>query len=105
NEIVFLLCERTDVNKLLNNAQIFAFTSLTEGFPNALAEALAAGCACISFDCITGPRELIKNNYNGYLVDINDNEGYKTKLAELMNSFELREKFSKSSLEKIKQFN
>ena len=65
---VEFLGARKDVPELLDNARIFAFTSLTEGFPNALAEAMAAGCACISYDIITGPSELLGEGTYGELI-------------------------------------
>jgi GalNAc-alpha-(1->4)-GalNAc-alpha-(1->3)-diNAcBac-PP-undecaprenol alpha-1,4-N-acetyl-D-galactosaminyltransferase len=101
-ESVFILGVRDDVSDLLNNAQIFAFTSSSEGFPNALGEAMAAGCSCISFDCLTGPSELIDNNLNGYLINSGDDEGYKEKLQLLMNDEQLRENFGIAARNKIK---
>jgi glycosyltransferase involved in cell wall biosynthesis len=55
-------------------AGIFVIPSRSEGFPNALAEAMAAGCCSVAFDFIAGPRDMIKNNENGVIVPEGDIE-------------------------------
>ena len=42
--------------------------------PNALIEAMMCGCTPVSTDCPTGPKEVIKNDYNGYLVPVGNRE-------------------------------
>jgi glycosyltransferase involved in cell wall biosynthesis len=81
-----------NVDYFLSKSKIFVFPSLSEGFPNALVEAMANSLACISFDCMMGPRDLIENGKNGFLVEPGDIECLKTYLYELMNNRELREK-------------
>jgi GalNAc-alpha-(1->4)-GalNAc-alpha-(1->3)-diNAcBac-PP-undecaprenol alpha-1,4-N-acetyl-D-galactosaminyltransferase len=71
-KIVHFEGQITNVEAWLLKAKIFAFPSLMEGFPNALAEAMVSGLACISFDCETGPSELIRNDVNGILVKVGD---------------------------------
>jgi GalNAc-alpha-(1->4)-GalNAc-alpha-(1->3)-diNAcBac-PP-undecaprenol alpha-1,4-N-acetyl-D-galactosaminyltransferase len=87
---VRFLGERRDVPELLQRSQVFAFTSLSEGFPNALAEALAHGCACISYDCPTGPSDLIRNGVNGLLIPVGDERLFAEQLRYLLSDSDLR---------------
>ena len=95
---------RKDVEFFYAKASIFAFTSLSEGFPNALAEAMAAGCACIAYDCIAGPSDIIDDDINGYLVPEGNEELFIKRLELLMTDEELRMRFGKAAKEKMKQF-
>jgi GalNAc-alpha-(1->4)-GalNAc-alpha-(1->3)-diNAcBac-PP-undecaprenol alpha-1,4-N-acetyl-D-galactosaminyltransferase len=83
---VKFLGNQKNIEKYYTQSKIFAFTSTSEGFPNALGEAMGAGCACISFDCISGPSDLITNNVDGILIKTNQHEDFKTRLMELMHS-------------------
>lgn len=86
-----------DVDYWLNVSSIFAFSSISEGFPNALAEAMCAGLPCVSFDCIAGPSDLISDGVDGFLVDVGDINGMANRLDALMSSADLRERLSNAA--------
>ncbi|WP_336149007.1 glycosyltransferase [Acinetobacter radioresistens] len=89
---VKLMGATRQVDQWLAKSSIFAFTSLSEGFPNALAEGMSASLPCVSFNCITGPQDLIENEKNGFLVEVGDIDNFSKNLDILIQSKELRQK-------------
>lgn len=65
---VHLLGAAGNIADWYQRAQIFTLTSYYEGFPNTLLEAMAHGCAVVSFDCDTGPADMIVTGENGLLL-------------------------------------
>lgn len=101
---VEFLGERDDVAALLDDSRVFASTSLSEGFPNALSEALAHGCACIAFDCVAGPSELIIHNQNGMLIQSGNERAYATALDSLLGDEAMQKRYSESGRQNIERF-
>ena len=68
---VYLPGNQKNIFDKISMASVFVMSSDYEGMPNALIEAMALGLICISTDCpIGGPRELITNGKNGFLVEV-----------------------------------
>jgi GalNAc-alpha-(1->4)-GalNAc-alpha-(1->3)-diNAcBac-PP-undecaprenol alpha-1,4-N-acetyl-D-galactosaminyltransferase len=94
---VFLPGSTKQIDVEFSKSEIFAFTSVSEGFPNALSEAMAYPVASISYDCIAGPSDLIENGINGILIPVNNKVLFKENLEKLMLNDDLREEIAAQS--------
>ena len=104
-EKVKLLGSVEEIQKVYSEAKIFAFSSIFEGFPNALIEAMHFGLPCISTNCPTGPSELIYDGENGFLINVNDTKALTDKLNILMEDSELRISFGQKAQSTVSKFN
>lgn len=92
-----------NIEEYFKNASIFTFTSRNEGFGMVLLEAMSFGVPCISFDCPSGPRDLITCE-NGFLIENNNTDEFVKKLGLLIKDYELREIMGQKAYEKAKNW-
>ena len=96
--------KQENVEAIYCRSSIFAFTSSSEGFPNAIGEAMSAGLPVVAFDCVAGPSEMITDGYNGFLVPLFNFSQFEERLATLMNDETLREKLGCNARDSIRKF-
>lgn len=85
---VSFLGRREDINNILANSDIFVLSSLHEGLPNALMEAMAMRLPCISTD-VGGIRQLVTDDKKGILVKPKSATQIKNALCLLFNKPEM----------------
>lgn len=91
---VFLPGKVADPWIWLQKSEIFLMSSRSEGFPNALCEAMAAGMAAVSTDCPSGPSDIIIPEIDGILVPPGQPAAIAAALGRLMASEELRSRLA-----------
>lgn len=99
-----LLGFRRDINELMQKSAIYCMTSRFEGLPMVLIEAMNAGCCCISYDCKTGPSEVIRNEFSGILVPDQDEVLFKKKLRQIINDDSLRNSLASNSYRTVLKY-
>lgn len=98
---VILKGQTSNVAEALSKADLFVLSSDYEGMPNVLMEAMAIGIPCISTDCpCGGPRDLIKNDIDGLLVPVGNEEKMSEAIIKLLSNNKLKEDIGNKAKEK-----
>ena len=104
DKVVYFLGRISHPVSVLSRSDLFVLSSRYEGFPNVLLEAMSCGLPVVSFDCPTGPGEIIDHGINGLLVSPEDMDGLEAALSELMTNKQKRNELGKMALEVCDRF-
>ncbi len=83
SQSVTFLGKVDNIDSYYKKADVLLMTSYYEGMPLVLLEAKSWSLPVIAYDCPTGPREIIANDIDGYLIPDNDHELFISKMIEL----------------------
>jgi glycosyltransferase involved in cell wall biosynthesis len=93
-----------DIGADMAEASVFVLSSRFEGFPLILLEAMSKGMGIVSFDCPTGPADIVDDHRNGLLVPQEDVEGLSRAIRELVEDGELRRRTAAAAIETAQQY-
>lgn len=101
---VNLLGMRSDLGERYGQYSMYVLSSYREGLPLVLLEAKANRLPIVSFDIMTGPREIIRNGVDGILVEPYDLDKMAEAMCELIENDTLRQSMSDRSQENLEKF-
>jgi glycosyltransferase involved in cell wall biosynthesis len=85
-------------------SSIYLMASRSEAFPLVLIEAMNCSLPCIAYDCPSGPRNLIEDNENGFLIENGNSNDFEKKVALLIEDKELRIRMGKKAKLSIEKY-
>lgn len=80
------------IGSVYMTSSIYLLSSHYEGLPMVMLEAFSYGIPVVSFACKCGPRDLIKDGFNGYLLPDGDITGFADKVMQLISNEEMRKR-------------
>ena len=90
--------------KYISRATVFVLSSLWEGFPVVLMEAMACGAPVVSTRCSSGPDEIINDGVNGLLVPSEDVNALAEVILRLLKDGSLRSRLAEAGMKRVEDF-
>lgn len=103
-ENVYLRGQTEHLQEKMLEASMYVMTSETECFPMVLLEAKSCGLPVVSFDCPYGPRNIITDKKDGFLVENQDNTKLGEAIRQLIDSDILRKELGNKGQENMSKF-
>lgn len=94
----------SDIREEYCKSSVYVMTSRFEGMPMVLIEAMACGLPVVAYACQCGPREMIQNGENGFLIEEGNEKEFVQKLSLLMQDRELRAAIGKRAADRTSRF-
>lgn len=94
----------SEIEKYYISSSCYLMTSRYEGFPMVLLEAQSFGLPVISYNCKTGPDEIVENDVNGYIVRENDELTFVNLMKRIADSHDLLIKLSNGAYSKMSKY-
>lgn len=104
NEVIKIKASVPSLEKVLSQYSIYAMTSESECFPTVLLESLSVGVPIISFDCPNGPRNILTDQVDGYLVENGNTKAFAQALINLMKDDKTRHAMGQQAKQNVLRF-
>lgn len=101
---IFLKGIEENIGSKYLESSIYIMTSRFEGMPMVLLEAQSYGLPIVSFDCPCGPKDIITNGKDGYIINFGNIEEMVNKILKLMENYDLRKNFSKNAIKNVDKY-
>lgn len=100
----FIKGHETDKQKIYHGKSFFVMTSEFEGFGMVLIEAMQYGLPILAYDVNFGPKEIIENDINGFLIKDNDVDSFVEHICYLIQNDDIRSDFSNNARLSLQRF-